>query len=125
MSLRAVEHVVADIGAAIARKGGAHAVVMRSTVPPGTAEERIIPLLERHAGRRPGQGLAYYANPEFLREGTAIDDFRAPPFTLIGAADGDDAAPLRALYAGMRRRCMSCRTGSPKASSTSPTSFTR
>ena len=95
----AVEAVVGDIGAAIARKQGAHSVVMRSTVPPGTAEERVIPLLERASGRRLGQGLHYYSNPEFLREGTAVRDFHAPPFTLLGVQDGDDAALLRALYA--------------------------
>ena len=98
VSLRAVDHVAASIGEAIARKAGPHTVVMRSTVSPGTAEERVIPLLERHAGRRLGQGLAYYSNPEFLREGTAIGDFHAPPFTLIGAEAGDDAALLRTLY---------------------------
>jgi GDP-mannose 6-dehydrogenase len=101
VSLRAVDHVVASVGAAIARKAAPHSVVMRSTVPPGTAEQRVIPLLERHAGRRLGQGLAYYSNPEFLREGTAVADFRAPPFSLIGAAAGDDAAPLRTLYGGI------------------------
>ncbi len=99
VSLRAVDHVIATIGAAIARKDGPHTVVMRSTVPPGTAEERVIPLLEQQAGRRLGDRLGYYSNPEFLREGTAVRDFSAPPFTLLGAPAGDDAALLRALYA--------------------------
>ncbi|MDE2005636.1 MAG: UDP-glucose/GDP-mannose dehydrogenase family protein [Rhodospirillales bacterium] len=99
VSLDAVDEVVGAIGEAIARKDGAHAVAMRSTVPPGTAEERVIPLLESRSGRRLGAGLAYYSNPEFLREGTAVRDFHAPPYTLIGAAPGDDAAILRALYA--------------------------
>jgi GDP-mannose 6-dehydrogenase len=98
VSLRAVERVAASIGEAIARKAGPHTVVMRSTVPPGTAEELVIPLLERHAERRLSQGLTYYSNPEFLREGTAVGDFHAPPFTLIGAEAGDDAALLRTLY---------------------------
>ena len=101
VSLRAVDHVTASIGSAIARKGGPHAVIMRSTVPPGTAEERVIPLLERHSGRPLGHGLAYYSNPEFLREGSAVGDFRAPPYTLIGAQAGDDAALPRTLYAAI------------------------
>jgi GDP-mannose 6-dehydrogenase len=91
--------VVAAIGAAIGRKSGPHAVVMRSTVPPGTAEDRVIPLLEASSGRKLGDGLHYYSNPEFLREGTAVRDFHAPPYTLIGAPAGDDAAILRDLYA--------------------------
>jgi GDP-mannose 6-dehydrogenase len=101
VSLRAIDHVAAAIGDAIARKEGAHTVIMRSTVPPGTAEERVIPLLEQHSGRRLGQGLAYYSNPEFLREGSAVVDFRAPAHTLIGAQAGDDAALPRALYAAI------------------------
>ena len=99
VSLTAVDDVIAAIGAAIARKPGPHAVAMRSTVPPGTAEGRAVPLLEASSGRRLGDGLAYYSNPEFLREGTAVRDFRAPPYTLIGAPEGDDAGILRDLYA--------------------------
>ena len=43
--------------------------------------------------------LAYYSNPEFLREGSSVRDFRKPPMTLIGAPAGDDALVLRELYA--------------------------
>jgi len=99
VSLAAVDGVVAAIGAAIAGKPGPHAVAMRSTVPPGTAEDRVVPLLEASSGRRLGDGLHYYSNPEFLREGTAVRDFHAPAYTLIGAPEGDDAAILRDLYA--------------------------
>lgn len=98
VSLTAVDAVIAAIGAAIARKRGAHTVVMRSTVPPGTAEERVVPLLEAASGRKLGEGLAYYSNPEFLREGSAVRDFHAPPYTLIGAPPGDEAAPVREIY---------------------------
>jgi GDP-mannose 6-dehydrogenase len=99
--LGAVDGVIKAIGAAIRCKAGPHAVVMRSTVPPGTAENRVIPLLEASSGRQLGDGLAYYSNPEFLREGSSVRDFRSPPFTLIGAPAGDDAAVLREVYAGV------------------------
>ena len=99
VSLRAVDEVVASIGRAIAAKSTAHIVVMRSTVPPGTAEDRVIPILEQAAGRKLGDRLAYYSNPEFLREGSAVRDFHAAPFTLLGAAD--DAAVLRELYSAI------------------------
>jgi GDP-mannose 6-dehydrogenase len=99
-SLRAVDTVIDTIGAAAACKSTPHAVVMRSTVPPGTAEQRIIPRLEAAAKRRTGDGISYYSNPEFLREGTAVHDFRNPPFTLVGAAGGD-AATLRELYGSL------------------------
>jgi GDP-mannose 6-dehydrogenase len=99
VALGAVDAVVAAIGRAIRDKSGPHTVVMRSTVPPGTAEDRVIPLLQRESGRVLGDQLHYYSNPEFLREGSSVRDFRAPPFTLIGATSGDDAKVLREVYA--------------------------
>jgi GDP-mannose 6-dehydrogenase len=101
VALAAIEGVIKVIGAAIRDKRDPHVVVMRSTVPPGTAEHRVIPLLEEASGRRLGQGLAYYSNPEFLREGSSVRDFRAPPFTLIGALPHDDAPVLRSIYAAI------------------------
>jgi GDP-mannose 6-dehydrogenase len=98
VSMRAVDQVTAQIGAALKKKSTSHAVVMRSTVPPGTAEERVLPVLERESGRSRGPDLRYYSNPEFLRESTSVRDFHKPPFTLIGAADGDDAAVVREIY---------------------------
>jgi GDP-mannose 6-dehydrogenase len=101
VSMKAVDEVVGQIGRALKAKTTAHTVVMRSTVPPGTAEERVIPVLERESGRLLGDGLAYYSNPEFLRESTSVRDFHAPPFTLIGAPAGDDAATVREIYAAV------------------------
>nr|WP_294522945.1 nucleotide sugar dehydrogenase [uncultured Rhodopila sp.] len=101
VSLDAVDEVSAIIGRSLRGKTTPHAIVMRSTVPPGTAEERVIPILEHESGLRHGEGFTYYSNPEFLREGTSVRDFYAPPFTLIGAPPGDDAAVLRQLYAGI------------------------
>ena len=60
VALSAVDAVVGAIGRALRGRTTPHAVVMRSTVPPGTAEDRIIPLLERESGRGLGDGLAYY-----------------------------------------------------------------
>jgi GDP-mannose 6-dehydrogenase len=99
LSLAAVEAVIAEIGRAIRGKASAHAVVMRSTVPPGSADSHLVPLLEAACGRRQGDGILYYANPEFMREGTAVRDFSTPPFTVIGAPAGDAAPLLRELYA--------------------------
>ena len=101
VALGAVDGVISAIGAAIREKPGSHTVVMRSTVPPGTADDRLIPLLEAASGRRLGDRLHYYSNPEFLREGSSVRDFRTPPFTLIGAPAGDNATILREIYAAI------------------------
>ena len=99
VALGAVDNVIEAIAATVRTKPGSHTVVMRSTVPPGTGEDRVIPILEAGSGRRLGDGLYYYSNPEFLREGSSVRDFRAPPFTLIGAPHGDDGTVLREIYA--------------------------
>jgi GDP-mannose 6-dehydrogenase len=98
VSLRAVDEVAGQIGRALKGKIPPHTIVMRSTVPPGTGEERVLPILERESGRTRGPNLRYYSNPEFLRESTAVDDFHHPPFTLIGTAEDDEASVAREIY---------------------------
>jgi GDP-mannose 6-dehydrogenase len=92
-----LERVCAQIGAALRDKTEYHIVVIRSTVLPGTTHEVVIPTLERESGKKYGEGFGVSVNPEFLREGTALKDFRTPPLTLVGhnhAADGGGAIAL-------------------------------
>jgi GDP-mannose 6-dehydrogenase len=96
-----VEQVIGAIGDALRETGHDHTVVMCSTVPPGTAENVCIPFLEARSGRRYGQGLRYVASPEFLREGSAVRDFAAPPMILAGVNDAGDADVLRQAYHGI------------------------
>jgi GDP-mannose 6-dehydrogenase len=99
--LRAVEAVVRDIGLAIRDKASAHVVVLRSTVPPGTTEERIRPILEANAGRVVGDRLSLVFNPEFLREGSSVKDFFNPPQTIIGSVDDAGHEALETMYRGL------------------------
>ncbi|MFH2005398.1 MAG: nucleotide sugar dehydrogenase [bacterium] len=94
-----VESVCAEIGQALARRTdpAAHCVVIRSTVMPGTLQ-RCSERLARASGSAPGDRFTLCANPEFLREGSAVKDFQDPPFTLVGAEDPAWAEPLRKLY---------------------------
>ena len=85
VSLEAVENVIAQIGSALRSKQSPHAVVVRSTVPPGTTEERLAPVLQAASGRCIGADLELCCNPEFLREGTAVRDFYHPPFSMVGS----------------------------------------
>jgi GDP-mannose 6-dehydrogenase len=99
LDLTYLERVCEQIGAALAHKDTYHVVVVRSTVLPGTTHEVVIPTLERASGKQYGTGFGVTVNPEFLREGTAIHDFRHPPLTLVGHNYKTDAAPTEALYA--------------------------
>ena len=99
LDLSYLERVCEQIGAALKNKSDYHVVVVRSTVLPGTTHERVIPTLEKASGKKYGTGFGVTVNPEFLREGTAIQDFRHPPLTLVGHNYKSDAAPTEALYA--------------------------
>lgn len=100
-NLSAVDGVIASIGTVIRRKPGRHTVVLRSTVPPGTTEDRIRPILEECAGRKVGDRLSLVFNPEFLREGSSVKDFRRPPQTVVGSLDDAGHAVMDRLYAGV------------------------
>lgn len=99
LDLTYLERVAEQIGEALKDKDGYHVVVVRSTVLPGTTHDVVIPALERTSGKKYGTGFGVTVNPEFLREGTAIHDFRNPPLTLVGHNYQSDANPTKALYA--------------------------
>jgi GDP-mannose 6-dehydrogenase len=101
LSLVAVDAVVKQIGQALRKKKGDHTVVVRSTVLPGTTEERIQPMLIEASGRAIDSGLEICFNPEFLREGTAVKDFYNPPFTVTGSIGEAGYAVVEAIYDGV------------------------
>src|SRR3989454_7772398 len=98
LDLTYLERVSEQIGAALKHKSNYHVVVVRSTVLPGTTHEKVIPALERESGKKYGDGFGVSVNPEFLREGTALKDFRKPPLTLVGHNHAADASGTIALY---------------------------
>jgi GDP-mannose 6-dehydrogenase len=95
IDLTHVYAVCEQIGAAVARKKSPHTVVIRSTVQPGTTE-KCREILRQ--GAAPAQVHCAF-NPEFLREGSAINDYETAPFTVIGTDDPVAETALRQLYA--------------------------
>eukprot|EP00919_Chromeraceae_sp_WS-2016_P027358 GHVR01064964.1.p1 GENE.GHVR01064964.1~~GHVR01064964.1.p1 ORF type:complete len:439 (+),score=51.94 GHVR01064964.1:1101-2417(+) len=69
-------------------------IVNKSTVPVGTGD-RVEALIE---AERPGQEFAVVSNPEFLREGNAIDDFKRPDRVVVGTDDERARETMSALY---------------------------
>lgn len=100
-NLTAVDKVVQSIGATLRKKDGHHTIVLRSTVPPGTTEDRILPILEKAAGRRVGDRMSLVFNPEFLREGSSVKDFHHPPQTVVGSLDEAGYEAMDQLYSGL------------------------
>jgi len=101
LDLTQIQKVCQEIGLAIGTKDGAHAVIVRSTMLPGSTQDIVVPALESSSGRRAGSGFQVCFNPEFLREGTSLADFKDPSFTLLGVADEAAADVARDLYAGL------------------------
>lgn len=99
-----VQTVSEQIGQALKQKDDFHVVVMRSTILPGTVESIVIPALEKFSGKKAGVdfGVAYY--PEFLREGTAVDDYYAPGAIVFGELEGDSRSidALKAICAHIK-----------------------
>ncbi|MDR3415639.1 MAG: UDP-glucose/GDP-mannose dehydrogenase family protein [Nevskia sp.] len=101
LDLHHVEEVAREIGVALRNKTARHTVVVRSTVLPGTVRGGVIPLLERSSGKRAGVDFDVAVNPEFLREGSAIDDYWFPEVTLIGEMAPSAGDRVAALYADL------------------------
>ncbi len=98
LDLSYVERVCTDIGRVLKSKDSYTTIVVRSTMLPGNAQAKLIPLLEQMSGKLVGDGWGFCINPEFLREGTAIADFNSPPFTVIGEYDQKSGDQLVILY---------------------------
>ena len=80
-----------DVGEAIAEKDSYHLVVVKSTVLPDVIEDELVPAIETAADGTDGVEFGVAVNPEFLREGSAVDDFMDPDKIVLGT-DGDERA---------------------------------
>jgi GDP-mannose 6-dehydrogenase len=99
LDLSFIRRVCELIGQALKNKPGRHTVVIRSTILPGTMRQVVIPVLEEYSGKKVGTDFGLCNNPEFLREGSAVKDFNAPPKTVIGELDTASGDLLASLYA--------------------------
>src|SRR5689334_11276379 len=97
----AVKSVCAEIGEVLREKSSWHTVVIRSTVLPGTIRNIVVPELEQASGKKLGSDFGVGSNPEFLREGTALEDFKHPPKTIVGSQDERTGREIASLYDGI------------------------
>jgi GDP-mannose 6-dehydrogenase len=94
---RAVDDIVAALRVARPPASGRHSVVIRSTVPPGTVQDVVLPALTSGlAGTPIAVGAAMC--PEFLREGSGVADFFAAPFLVVGTSDPGVAAAVTEMF---------------------------
>ncbi len=96
------------IGEVLAEKDGYHVVVVRSSAPPGTTMNVVVPAIEEASGKSLNTGFGVCFNPQFFREGVAVADFYAPSKTVIGASDHRAAAMLASVYRLVDDRILMC-----------------
>ena len=102
IKLNEMKRICEDIGAVLRQKNGPHVVVIKSTVVPGTCENVVIPALEKASKKKFGKDFGVVMNPEFLREGSALEDFFNPDRIVIGSSDKKSVESVKRIYKKFR-----------------------
>lgn len=89
--------VIENIANALKQKNEFHLIAIRSTVIPGTCE-KTAKMIEKISGKIYNKDFTVVSNPEFLREGTAVNDYFHPPYTLIGTDNKSGSEKMSRLY---------------------------
>jgi len=98
IDLQFIEKSTREIGEALGKKDSYHVIVVKSTVVPGTTQNTVKPILERHSRKKCGSDFGLCMNPEFLRQGSALDDTLNPDRIVIGEHDKTSGDILENLY---------------------------
>ncbi len=98
IDLRFIESAAAEIGHVLRAKRDYHIVAMKSTVVPGTTEGTVKRIVETSSYRKIPSEIGLCVNPEFLREGTAIEDTMSPDAVVIGSSDKKTLKVMSSLY---------------------------
>jgi UDPglucose 6-dehydrogenase len=93
-----IEAAALDVGRGLATTSNYVTVVVRSTVPPTSTEQRITPIIEQASGKRAGEGFGVAMNPEFLRAVSNEQDFARPWITILGTNEPRTKDMLDTLY---------------------------
>ena len=98
-----LQHVLAAARAIGRHMDGYRVIATKSTVPVGTADKLRAALAEELAKRGARHQFSVVSNPEFLKEGAAVEDFMRPDRIVVGSDDARASALLRELYAPFQR----------------------
>ncbi len=89
------------IGTALKKSKDYHVVAVKSTVPPGTTKNIVMPTVLKHSGKSPDE-IGFVMNPEFLREGLAVQDFMNPDRIVIGSFDKQAGDLFEPIYCKLK-----------------------
>lgn len=97
VDISSVLGVADQVGRALVETNDYHTLVIRSTVPPGTIET-VTDRIADVSNCEPGEDFGVVVNPEFLREGSAVEDFHDPPLIVVGTNHERAIEELRTIY---------------------------
>jgi UDPglucose 6-dehydrogenase len=98
INLNQIKGAAKEVGTALNKKDDYHLVIVKSTVVPGTTENIVKPLLEENSHKNCSSDFGLCMNPEFLREGSAVNDAQHPDRIVIGENDQKSGDTLASLY---------------------------
>jgi len=97
LDLSFIFNVAEEIGVSLRQKEEFHIISIRSTVFPGT-NEKVSSIIEQFSGRKKNINFAVVSNPEFLREGSSVEDFYNPSITVLGSDNEIAVSVMTDLY---------------------------
>lgn len=98
IDLQQIRDVSYTIGKSLGSDGNYHTIIVKSTVLPGTTESLVLPILEQESGKKAFFGFGLASNPEFLKEGSAVEDFFHSDRVVIGVNEQKTKGILEQLY---------------------------
>jgi UDPglucose 6-dehydrogenase len=107
-NLTFIKSAAKDIGLAIRNIEKYHLIVVKSTIPPGTTERVILPLIEETSAKKVGIDFGLCMNPEFLKQGSAVKDAFNPDRIIIGEYDKKSGDILEPLFTDFNCPIMRC-----------------
>ncbi len=102
IDLSFIEGAAQTVGKGMRSARGYRVVTVKSTVLPGTTEGIVRPALEKSSGKETGRDFGLAMNPEFLREGSAVQDATVPDRIVIGGIDKKSAGLMKGVYASAK-----------------------
>lgn len=97
LNLNFIYETAQNIGKTLKSKSEFHLIVIRSTVAPGT-NAKVTEIIADKSGRRSDEDFVVVSNPEFLREGSAVNDYYNPPCTVVGSNSEKGIQILKNIY---------------------------
>jgi len=100
MNYEYVEQAAKDISKVIKNQKKYKVIIVKSTCIPGTTINHVAPIIEQECGLKLGEDFGIGMNPEFLREGVAVNDFLYPDRVVIGVSDENTKDIMMQCYSG-------------------------